>query len=265
MRGVYTAGVLQAFMQEGFLADLLVGVSAGASNGVSYVSHQLGRGYRTNVDYAGDARYLSFDNLRKTGSVFGFNFIFDDISDHLDPFDFSAFQASSCNFYAGALDINSGKTVYFGKEDITPGFHAIRASCSMPLLSQIATYGGHQLLDGGLGAPIPIDKALEEGCDRLVVVLTRERGYRKKPMGLRALYKAKYHAYPNLLRAIRLRHLVYNHTLNRLFSLEAEGKAILVAPAQPLAVGRFGQDKDKLISAYQTGHADGLQALPKLL
>ncbi|MDL2253025.1 patatin family protein [Ruminococcaceae bacterium OttesenSCG-928-I18] len=265
MRGVYTSGVLQAFMEGGFLADLLVGVSAGASNGVSYVSHQLGRGYRTNVDYAGDKRYLSFQNLCETGSLFGFDFIFDEIPNHLDPFDAEAFHASPCDFYAGALDIETGETVFFGKKDIQPGFHAVRASCSMPLLSQVAEYGGHKLLDGGIGQPIPIDKALAEGCDRLVVVLTRERGYRKKPMGMLPLYYARYRAYPKLLQAIRLRHLVYNHTLQRLFRLEAEGRAILVAPDAPLGVGRFGQDREKLINAYEIGHQKGLEALDKIL
>lgn len=264
MRGVYTAGVLQAFMEQNFLADLLVGVSAGASNGVSYVSHQLGRGYRTNIDYVGDKQYLSVQNFLSTGSVFGMDYIFGEIPSHLDPFDTEAFRASSCQFFAGALDIDTGKTVFFDKEDLQPGFHAIRASCSMPLLSPIVEFQGHRLLDGGIGAPIPVDKALEENCDRLIVILTQARGYRKEPMGMEPLYFAKYHAYPKLLRAIRLRHLVYNHTLERLFRMEAAGKAIIVAPQKSLGVGRFGQDRETLITAYNTGLQDGLDAL-KLL
>lgn len=257
MRGVYTAGVLQAFLDRGFTADLLVGVSAGASNGVSYVSGQHERGYRTNVNYAGDKRYLSLRNFLRSGSLFGMDFIFGEIPECLDPFDFEAFRASSCDFYAGALDIETGETVYFGKEDVQPGFAAIRASCSMPLLSPVIEYGGHKLLDGGIGAPIPLEKALQEKADRVVVILTRPRGYQKKPMGMRPVYYAKYHKYPGLLRAIRMRHLVYNHTLEKLWRLEAEGKVLVVAPAAPLEVGRFGQNPETLKAGYRAGYEDG--------
>ncbi len=264
MRGVYTAGVLQSFLTQGFMADMLVGVSAGASNGVSYVSGQNGRGYRTNVDYIRDPRYLGLGSLCKTGSLFGMDFIFGEIPDILDPFDFASFHTSPCDFYAGALDIETGKTIYFGKEDIQPGFYAIRASCSMPLLSPVAEYRGHKLLDGGIGAPIPLDKALEEGYEKLVVILTRPRGYRKKPMGLRPVYAAKYAAYPALLKAIHLRHIVYNHTLQRLFKLEAAGRAVIVAPEGALEVSRFTRNPETLISAYKAGQEDGFFALEKL-
>ncbi len=257
MRGVYTAGVLQAFLERDFVADMLVGVSAGASNGASYVSRQHGRGYRTNVDYAGDKRYLSLQNYLRTGCLFGFDFIFGDIPDCLDPFDFETFRASPCEYFAGALDIETGETVYFGKEDIRPGFEAVRASCSMPLLSTVVEFGGHKLLDGGIGAPIPLDKALAEGAQRIVVILTQPRGYRKKPMGMRPVYYAKYRKYPKLLQAIRMRHLVYNHTLERLWKLEAEGRVLVVAPAQALEVGRFGQDPEVLKTCYKAGYKDG--------
>ena len=264
MRGVFTAGVLQAFMEGGFVADELVGVSAGASNGASYVSGQLGRGYRTNVDYADDKRYAGLASLLKTGSYFGMDFVFGEIPDSLDPFDYEAFYASPTEYYAGATDINTGKPRFFGKQDIKPGLAALRASCSMPCLAPIVEFEGGQYLDGGVSAPIPLDKALTDGCERLVVVLTRPRDYRKKPQSMRAVYRQLYKDYPAMVRAIELRHLVYNHTLERLRRLEQEGVAIVAAPAAALAVDRFGKDKNALIAAFDVGHACGEEALAKL-
>ena len=264
MRGVYTSGVLQAFMEEDFHADLLVGVSAGASNGVSYVSWQKGRGYRTNVDYAGDKRYASLSSYLKTGSYFGMDFIFGEIPSNLDPFDYEAFFSSPIAFYAGATDVKTGKPHFFGKEDMENNLAALRASCSMPVLSPIVEIGDGLYLDGGIAAPIPIDKALADGCERLVVVLTRPMGYRKKAQRMRTFYRQFYSHYPALVRAIDLRHLVYNHTLERLRRLEQEGVAIVVAPAQALEVDRFGKDREKLIMAFDTGRASGEEALAKL-
>lgn len=264
MRGVFTAGVLQAFMEEGFVANELVGVSAGASNGASYVSGQLGRGYRTNVDYAGDTRYAGVKSYLTTGSFFGMDFIFGEIPDSLDPFDYEAFYASPTDYYAGVTDIATGKPHFFGKQDILPGLAALRASCSMPVLSPIVKYNGGQYLDGGVSAPIPLEKALADGCERLVVILTRPLGYRKKPQKLRPVYRRLYKEYPAMVKAIELRHLVYNHTLECLRRLEQEGTAIVVAPAQALAVDRFGKNRDKLIAAFDVGRTCGQKALVKL-
>lgn len=265
MRGSYTAGVLQSFMEAGFVADELVGVSAGASNGVSYVSGQMGRGYRTNVDYAGDKQYCSVGNFVRTGSIFGMDYVFGEIPEKLDPFDYDAFYASPCQFFAGATDVNTGQPVFFSKEEVTaPDIKVIRASCSMPVLAPIVEYKGGKYLDGGVSAPIPIEKALQDGCEKLVVILTRPRGYTKAPQGGRPIYKYLYRHYPNMIKAIEVRHLVYNHTLERLARLEEQGKAIVIAPAQALEVDRLGKDRDKLIQAYEYGHADGMQALTLL-
>ncbi|MDL2219403.1 patatin family protein [Ruminococcaceae bacterium OttesenSCG-928-O06] len=264
MRGVYTSGVLQAFMEGGFVADELVGVSAGASNGASYVSGQKGRGYRTNVDYAADPRYCSVGNFLKTGSIFGMDYIFTEIADVLDPFDFEAFHAAPCGFWAGATDVATGKATFFGKDHISQGLMAIRASCSLPMLSHMVEIDGRLYLDGGIADPIPIDKALADGCERLVVVLTRERGYRKTPQSFRPVYRQMYRQWPAFVQAMQLRHLTYNHTLERLWRLEEAGQAIVIAPAAPLGVDRFGKDKEKLVNAYYTGLADGQQALTLL-
>lgn len=264
MRGVYTSGVLQAFLDNGFVADELVGVSAGASNGISYVSAQSGRGLRTNIDYLGDKRYLSFRNYIKTRSFFGMDFLFGEIPEKLDPFDYDTFMASPCGYFAGATDVMTGKAVYFGKQDIQPGLAVIRASCSIPILSPMVEYKGGRYLDGGVAAPIPIEKALEDGCERIIVILTRHRGYIKKPDSMQKLYKFHFRHYPAMEEALRNRYLVYNQTLQQIARLEKEGRALVVAPEAPLPVDRFAQDKDKLVAAYDIGYAGGSQLLKKL-
>lgn len=264
MRGVYTAGVLQSYLDNGFNADLLVGVSAGASNGISYVSRQSGRCLRTNVDYLGDKRYMSFKSYLKTGSVFGWDFTFGEIPEKLDPLDIEAFRENSCDFLVGATDIDTGKCHFFAKEDIREKFIALRASCSMPLFAPIIEFQGRRLLDGGVSDPIPVERALKEGCDKVLVILTRDRAYRKKKETFTPLLRAVYHKYPNLVQVLETRHLKYNHTLARLERLEAEGRAIVVAPENPLPIGRFEKDYSNMMTAYNLGLSDGERSLQQI-
>lgn len=264
MRGVYTTGVLQSFLDANFMADLLVGVSAGASNGISYVSRQSGRLLRTNVDYIGDKRYLSFSSYLRTKSVFGWDFIFGEIPEKLDPFDYDSFRANPCDFLAGATNIETGRCHFFGKDDIAEKLMVLRASCSMPFFAPIIEFQGMHLLDGGVSDPIPVDRAMQEGCDKVVVILTRERGFKKKRESFGPLLHTAYRKYPKLIQAMDTRHLAYNHALARVQRLEQEGRAIVVAPENPLPIGRFAQDRDNMMFAYNLGLTDGGQALQKL-
>ncbi len=261
MRGAYTSGVLQALMRNEVWADVLVGVSAGAVNGISYVSKQIDRGYRCNVFYSQDKRYLSLDNFLKTGSAFGFDFLFEDIPNHHEPFHHQDFMLSSCDYFAGAFDVHSGKTHFFPKEDIAPGFLALRASCAIPGFSPIVSFQGREWLDGGIADPIPWDKALLEGCSKLFVILTRPRDYRKSFDRSYPLFEVKYRAYPKLLYTLQRRHLLYNKSLQELARLEKLGKAVVVAPRKPLPIGRFGRNPLLLTEAYQQGFLDGEAAL----
>lgn len=261
MRGVFTAGVLQAFMDEKFLSDLLVGVSAGASNGASYVSAQAGRGKRTNINYVEDKRYISIQNLIKEKSLFGMDFIFGEIPEKLDPFDYQTFYNSECDYYAGATNLETGKVDFFGKEKILPGLKVLRASCSIPMLSNIVEIDGNKYLDGGVAEPIPLDFAIKKGCKKTIVILTRDRSYRKKPMGFKPVYSAIYKQYPSFIKTLNLRHLKYNHTLDKIAYLEKEGSVIVVAPETPLNVDRFGKDKIQLSQAYDEGYKMGLNTL----
>ena len=253
LRGVFTAGVLDAFLEGNFHADYVIGVSAGAANGVSYVSGQKERGLRTNTDYLHDPRYMGLRSLLLHRSLFGMDFIFREIPQHLDPFDYQAFHENPCEFWTGAIDIRTGETVYFGKEEIGDDLEALRATTSLPLLSQPVAYQGRLLLDGGTADPIPVRRALADGCDRVVVVLTRERGYRKPAQSFRAVYRSAFRRYPAIIRALDTRHRIYNDTLDFLAGLECGGTAAVIAPATPPQVRRIERDRDKLLALYQEG------------
>lgn len=256
MRGLYTGGVLDALMDLELWADYVIGVSAGACNGVSYVSGQRGRNLRINTVRVRDKRYVGLGNFLKHGSVFGMDFIFDEIPNRLDPFDYAAFQASSCAFEAGVSDVQTGQPAYFGKADINGHSIVLRASSSIPFFAPMVRYKDKLYLDGGTTDPIPVRRALAQGCDRVAVVLTRERDFVKAPEQGRALYRLKYRQYPGVVRMLDRRHLVYNDTLAYLRQLEEEGRALVIAPAASLGIGRFEKRVERLEPAYRKGYDD---------
>ena len=256
MRGVYTSGVLDAMMDAGLHADYVIGVSAGANNGVSFVSGQRGRSMRINIDYIDDKRYLSFHNFLHERSLFGMRFLFEEIANKLDPFDYEAFLCAPAEFVAGVTDVETGQTAYFNKSYLNHDSTVLRASSSIPMFSPVVHYLGGAYLDGGTTDPIPFQKALDDGCERVLVVLTRDRGYEKKPEPMRAAYKKLLSSMPAMIDALDRRSEVYNAQRARLFELEAKEQAIVVAPGQPLAVGRFEKDKEKLKAVYREGMED---------
>lgn len=265
MRGIYTVGVLDSFLDHHVEADYVIGVSAGASNGVSYLSRQRGRGYHVNLDFIKDRRYISFSNYLKTKSVFGMDFIFQEIPHNLIPFDYDTFYASADKFVVGTTDVSTGNAVYFTGEDLRDyDMTVLRASCSLPVFSPMVPYRNGLYLDGGISDPIPVKKAIEDGCDKIIAVLTRERGYQKTPESFRAVYHAKFRKYPGLVEAMDRRHTVYNDTLRFLEELEREGRALVIAPSSPLGLSRFEKDRTRMEAAYQAGMRDADALLPLL-
>ena len=264
MRGLYTIGVLDFFMDKGITADYVIGVSAGACNGASFVSKQKGRSYHVNMDYLGDDRYVSLKNLIKTKSIFGMDFLFDDIPNRLNVFDYEAFHSSPCEFIAGVTSVSTGKPVYFGKEDMKGYCTVLRASSAIPVFSPMVEYKGEMYLDGGTSDAIPAKKAVEDGCDRLVVVLTRDRGYVKKPESFRALYKRVFKDSPNMIKALDERHEIYNSSLKYVKELEMQGKAIVIAPSKPLKISRFEKNREKLQWLFDLGESDASQVLEEV-
>lgn len=261
MRGLYTAGVLEYFMDEGIEFDYCIGVSAGACHASSYLSKQRGRSFRINTAYLEDGRYVGVKNLLRTGSMFGMDFIFDEIPNRLDPFDYDTFLKNPCEFVAGVTDVQTGKPAYFGIEAMNHDSTVLRASSAIPVFSPIVEFRGRKFLDGGTSDPIPFEKALRDGCGPLVIVLTQHRGYEKSPEKFRAVYKRLYGQYPEMVATLDRRHEVYNESRRRVFQLEREGKAIVIAPARPVGISRFEKDLGKLRALYESGYADAKAAV----
>lgn len=256
MRGLYTAGVLDTFMRHHWQPDYVVGVSAGACHAASFVSGQRGRAYRTNIDYLGDQRYLSFRNFLKTRSLFGMDFIFRVVPDHLDPYDYEAMLASPIEYEIGVTDVDTGKPVFYSKEALYHDCTLLAASSSIPVFSPIVDYQGKRYLDGGTSAPIPVERALEKGCDQIVAVLTRDRSYIKQAEGFGSVYRRVFRKDPAMIQALDSRHEIYQRSRELLFQLEQQGRAVIIAPEVPIALSRFEKDREKLDALYQQGQAE---------
>ena len=263
MRGVYTVGVLDAFVKYNFMPDYLIGVSAGASNGVSFISGQKGRALRTNTEYINDKRYLSFRNLITEGSLFGMDFLYDELPKTIDPFDYDAFFRSPCDFKVGVTDAATGKAVFFGKDSLKDGSTTLKASASIPLVSKAVKYKGREYFDGGTSSPIPVGEALKDGCERLIVVLTRHRDFVKPAVKCHWLCSLMMRKYPAMAALLKRHHLVYKENQAEVAQLEKEGKAFVIAPKAPLAIDRFEKKKEKLLAAYHIGFADGEEFMKK--
>jgi predicted patatin/cPLA2 family phospholipase len=259
LRGQYTAGVLDAFLEAGVTFPYVVGVSAGASIACSYISGQHGRN-KTIVDtYRHDRRYLSVANLLTTGSLFGMDFIYGTIPHELIPFDFPAFEANPSRFVTVCTDCESGRAVYYEKEG-EDHLTVLRASASMPFLSPMVEYKGRLLLDGALADSLPWNRAVYEGFSKNVVVLTRPAGYRKKaphPWVARMAYGR----FPKLVEAINTRWKQYNTSLETIEAAEREGKALVIRPSADLKIGRTEKSLEKLAALYELGRKDGQAAL----
>ena len=265
MRGLFTAGALDALMDHGIKIGRCYGVSAGACNMISYYSGQRGRNRKVNVTFAGDKRYMSWGNLIREGGYFSEEMMFHKIPEKLLPFDYEAYRKADPDCYAVATSMLSGHPVYLKlPADLKTGYKPILASMSLPLISTPVKLNGDLLLDGGLADPIPAEKALKDGCGKLLIVLTRQKGYVKSPESTLALSKIWYHDYPSLLRTMERRHTVYNAETAFVETLEAEGKAVVIRPPRPVEVGRTEKDPRKLDALYAEGYNETCAAIGKI-
>ena len=257
MRGLYTCGALEFFMEKDLYFQYIIGVSAGACNAVSYISKQKGRNIKVNTGFLNNWRYMSLRNLLFEKSFFGMDFIFKEIPGKFVPFDYETFQNSPCEFLVGATDCKTGKAVYFNKDDIREGFDVLRASSSLPVISPIVQFKGYELLDGGISDSIPIAKSIEDGNDKNVVILTRNKGYRKNPMKFGKIIELKYKRYPLLIESIMNRYKRYNETLETIEELEGKGKVMVIRPSEQLKVDRIERNSAKLHELFKNGYEDG--------
>lgn len=266
MRGVYTSGVHEYLLDQGIYYPYVIGVSAGASNSFNYVARQKGRGKRVNLDYISDWRYMSLRSLVFRGSYFGMDFLFGDIPERLDPFDYETFFSTPGVFRIGATNCLTGQADYFDKDQMTRGMQHLRASCSLPLLSPVVDIGGTPYLDGGVADPIPVRKALADGCEHVVVVLTQPPGYRKSaPSGkMNLVYRSALKKYPELIHALETRHQHYNETVDFVEKLEQEGKATVIRPDGSIQLHRFEKDTAVLKRLFEQGYRDVREKAPPL-
>ena len=265
MRGLYTCGVLEYFMEKDLYFNYVIGVSAGACNAVSYISKQPGRNEKVIIGYVKDWRYMSLRSFILSKSYFGMDFIFDEIPNQHVYFDFETFYKAPCDFLIGATNCKTGKPVYFGKEDLGDKFQALRASASLPMISPIVKYKGYELLDGGISDSIPIRKSIQDGNTRNIIVLTRNRGYRKSPGKFTGFLKRTYRNYPLLLETMMNRYKNYNETLDYIEQLEQENKAVVIRPSRELEVGRLEKDPKKLYELLRNGYADADKSYEKIM
>ena len=254
MRGMFTCGVIDVMMENGIEFNGAVGVSAGAAFGVNYKSKQIGRAIRYNMKFCADKRYCGVRSLLTSGNIYKTEFCYNEVPLKHDPFDFEAYQANPMEFYVVCTDVESGKAVYHKYEGLeNSGFDWIRASASMPVVSQIVEIDGHKYLDGALADSIPVRFFETNGYDRNVVVLTRPRSYTMKSNQMMPLIRAKYKMYPKLVEAVEKRHRVYNETLAYISQMERAGKLLVIRPESALPVRRVEKNPDNLKQAYDIG------------
>lgn len=262
MRGMFTCGVLDVFLENDIEFDGAVGVSAGACFGCNIKSKQIGRAIRYNKKYCKDPRYSSIRNLITTGDFFGAKFCYETLPFELDIWDSKTFKENPMEFYVVCTDVYTGKAVYHKCTDgLREDIDYFRASASMPLVSKVVKIGDKRLLDGGVADSIPIKFIEKMGYDNNVVILTQPKGYVKKPNSMMPIARLMLHKYPGVVRAMERRHEDYNASLKYIEELEAAGKVFVIRPKEDLNISRVTKDPNELERVYQIGREAGMRAL----
>ena len=263
LRGVFTCGVLDCFMDHGVRFPFIVGTSAGACNGLSYMSGQRGRARCSNIDLMDKYHYVGFKYLLTQGCIMDYKLLFEDFPEKIIPYDYEAYFSNPTRFVMVTTNCLTGKAEYLEEKSSADRVMSIvRASSSLPFVTKITYVDGVPMLDGGIVDSIPVKYALEQGYEDIVVVLTRNKGYRKKEGKMRAA-KAFYRKYPDLQKALYERNAVYNQTIDMIERLEEQGKITVIRPLKPVEVGRVEKDTAKLAALYDEGYEIAEQLLTK--
>ncbi len=265
MKGVYTAGVLDFFLDKGIGFSSCYGVSAGACCLCSYLSRQRGRGYDVTVDYLEDKNYCSAYSLLRTGDLFGVKMCYDEIPNKLNPYDYEAFAAYPGRAYAVVTNIQTGRAEYLRLREMHRDILAVRASASLPLVSRNVEIGKELYLDGGLADSVPIMHSVIDGNRKNVVVLTKEEGYRRKRSSSLGLIRLRYARYPKVYELMANRHIAYNEMLDYLKAQEEKGQAFVIRPRKASDVGRIEKDKEKLRRLYEEGYQDAEEGYGRMM
>lgn len=254
MRGVFTCGVLDNFMDRGIRFPYTIGVSAGACNGLSYMSGQRGRGKFSNIDLLEKYHYIGIKQLLTKGNIMDFDLLFHTFPEKIIPYDYARYAQIEERYEMVTTSCLTGRACYYEeKRDPVRIIDIVKASSSLPFVCPIAYVDGEPMLDGGIADSIPILRAKELGYDNNVVVLTRNKGYRKpdKPTSIPPFF---YRKYPALKEAIRHRNALYNEQISLVERLESEGKLLVIRPEKPIEVDRMERDTRKLLNLYEEGY-----------
>lgn len=256
LRCMFSAGIVDRMMEQGLRFDAVYGVSAGSLTGVNYVSNQPKRTMRVNVDFAEDRDYLGMKTLILNKSVFNFDYLFGSISNTYLPLDRKTFETSPVDFTCTATSIKTGDAVYFNKHSCDTIYTAMIAGSSMPLLSPIVDVCGVPCLDGGIKIAVPYQKAIDDGYEKIVVVPTREHGFRKPftSRTLAALYLNRYYRYPEFVKTLIDTPRMYDRQMNEIDALQRAGRILVIRPERAVTVSRTEKDIRKLMALYREGY-----------
>lgn len=256
MKCAYTAAILDRMMDDGIKADYVIGVSAGCACGASYVAGQRDRNRRFFVQHMIDPECLGLEAWKACGSVFNLHRIYFDYTAEggIDPLDYDAIRRSPAEWWAVATDAETGKPAYFSKYDISGSdYTAVMASCAIPVACRAVEFKGKKYVDGGCSNSLPVQHALEDGCDKVIVILCRPKDFVRKPEKMRFAYQTSLRHYPELVHSIEMRHIRYNRQLRACRKLEEEGHAFIFAPHEPIKVSTYTRDSSVLQGIYDTG------------
>lgn len=270
LRGMYTSGVLDTFLKNNMEFECVAGVSAGALNAMSYISKQPGRSAKINLEYCDDPRYIGRKAFIKNKGIIGYDYLFGDISENKVPFDYKSFENTNQRFIIVTTNCEKAETEYLEKSNCNDLFKVAQASSSMPLASAMVEINNNHYLDGAVTTSIPVKWALEQGYEKVVVVLTRDKTYRKPMLSnkMKKLYKLAYHKYPKLIEKLNTMPERYNKLQDEIIDLEKEGKIFIIRPEKEVTVSRLEKDKEKLENLYKEGIAEtekNLDALKEYL
>lgn len=258
MRGLFSAGVIDVMMEHGVEVDGIIGVSAGAAFGCNYKSRQAGRAIRYNMRFCKDKRYAGLHSLITTGDLFNAEFAYHVVPTEYDIFDGKTFEENQTEFVVVCTDIEKGLPVYHRIDRFDyDALEWIRASASMPIASNVVELEGMKLLDGGVTDSIPLRESERRGYKRNIVILTQPEGYRKEKLKLMPLAKLWLRRYPELVKAMAERHIMYNNQLDYVAEREKEGTAIVVRPDEKLPIGHTSHNADEMHRVYMIGRRKG--------
>ncbi len=266
-RTVFSCGVMDVLLENNIIADYVIGTSAGIAYGVSYASGQIGRNRDVSVRFMSDKRYMGIRHLLspKNRSYYNLDFVFNQIPNKEILFDYDAFAKFGGDVLATVTNIETGKPEYLPVPSDDGNFTALQASCALPILFKPITIGKKRYLDGGLTDAIPFERAISDGCDKVIVILTREKGYIKGRDKAEKLVSLSYRKYPKLVTAFKLRPDNYNKQILKLAEYEKSGKALVIYPEDIQGIGRTEKKPEVLLSLYNQGVNVGNKRLGEIL